>query len=219
MDISPIDLINIERFSNRVVSLAAYRLELQEYLRSKMSQVAPNLAALIGEVVSRIRVGFTVHMGPMMLYQNLSIHWNCVMKHISGADGPIIVCTVHHRIQLFLNKSPCRSFLCYRNWRYCFLTSGGSSSDLPCRQSNQPGQVPSLHSPDPGSREGPVQVLGHPLPAGETSGCSDGRAGLEQSWVTGVDKSPLEWSLSPLKHPHSLSSHSQCWGSKLEKHF
>lgn len=53
MDISPIDLINIERFSSRVVSLAAYRLELQEYLRSKMSQVAPNLAALIGEVVSR----------------------------------------------------------------------------------------------------------------------------------------------------------------------
>lgn len=53
MDISPIDLINIERFSSRVVSLAAYRLELQEYLRSKMSQVAPNLAALIGEVVSQ----------------------------------------------------------------------------------------------------------------------------------------------------------------------
>ncbi|KAM4613920.1 nucleolar protein 56 [Polymixia lowei] len=51
MDISPIDLINIERFSCRVVSLAAYRLELQEYLRSKMSQVAPNLATLIGEVV------------------------------------------------------------------------------------------------------------------------------------------------------------------------
>ncbi|XP_056128708.1 nucleolar protein 56 [Lampris incognitus] len=51
MDISPIDLINIERFCSRVVSLASYRLELQEYLRSKMSQVAPNLAALIGEVV------------------------------------------------------------------------------------------------------------------------------------------------------------------------
>uniref|UniRef100_A0A673ZCK4 Nucleolar protein 56 n=1 Tax=Salmo trutta TaxID=8032 RepID=A0A673ZCK4_SALTR len=44
MDISPINLINIERFSNRVVSLAAYRLELQEFLCSKMSQVAPNLA-------------------------------------------------------------------------------------------------------------------------------------------------------------------------------
>nr|XP_014345519.1 PREDICTED: nucleolar protein 56 isoform X2 [Latimeria chalumnae] len=51
MDISPIDLINIESFSNRVVSLAEYRKSLQEYLRSRMSQVAPSLSALIGEVV------------------------------------------------------------------------------------------------------------------------------------------------------------------------
>lgn len=71
MDISPIDLINIERFSDRVVSLAGYRLELQEYLRSRMSQVAPNLAALIGEVVGTT---FLLLVGPMMLYQNLSIH-------------------------------------------------------------------------------------------------------------------------------------------------
>ena len=59
MDISPIDLINIERFSNRVVSLADYRRGLQEYLRSRMSQVAPNLAALIGEVVSLRSGGIT----------------------------------------------------------------------------------------------------------------------------------------------------------------
>ncbi|XP_043076998.1 nucleolar protein 56 isoform X2 [Puntigrus tetrazona] len=51
MDISPIDLINIESFSSRVVSLTQYRQELQAYLRSKMDQVAPNLAALIGDVV------------------------------------------------------------------------------------------------------------------------------------------------------------------------
>lgn len=72
MDISPIDLINVERFSNRVVSLAAYRLELQEYLRSKMSQVAPNLAALIGEVV-RYSILFNFFCTKPMLYQNLSI--------------------------------------------------------------------------------------------------------------------------------------------------
>lgn len=58
MDISPIDLINIESFSSRVVSLTSYRLELQEYLRSKMSQVAPNLAALIGEVVRTLVTGY-----------------------------------------------------------------------------------------------------------------------------------------------------------------
>lgn len=76
MDISPIDLINIERFSDRVVSLAAYRLELQEYLRSKMGQVAPNLAALIGEVVRKFFKSFNLsdyEVGPMMLYHNLSI--------------------------------------------------------------------------------------------------------------------------------------------------
>lgn len=52
MDISPLDLINIESFSRRVISLSDYRKGLQEYLRSKMSQVAPSLSALIGEVVS-----------------------------------------------------------------------------------------------------------------------------------------------------------------------
>ncbi|XP_019410097.1 PREDICTED: nucleolar protein 56 [Crocodylus porosus] len=51
MDISPIDLINIESFSGRVISLSEYRKGLQEYLRSKMGQVAPSLSALIGEVV------------------------------------------------------------------------------------------------------------------------------------------------------------------------
>ncbi|KAF1531506.1 Nucleolar protein 56, partial [Eudyptula albosignata] len=51
MDISPLDLINIESFSSRVISLSEYRKGLQEYLRSKMSQVAPSLSALIGEVV------------------------------------------------------------------------------------------------------------------------------------------------------------------------
>ncbi|CAG0901329.1 unnamed protein product, partial [Darwinula stevensoni] len=51
MDISPVDLINIERFASRVVALAEYRRSLQDYLREKMHAVAPNLSALIGEVV------------------------------------------------------------------------------------------------------------------------------------------------------------------------
>ncbi|CAF1128124.1 unnamed protein product [Adineta steineri] len=51
MDISPIDLINIESFANRVIHLFEYRKSLQEYLKSKMGQVAPNLAMLIGEQV------------------------------------------------------------------------------------------------------------------------------------------------------------------------
>lgn len=50
-DISPIDLINIEMFARRVISLAEYRQKLHTYLLDKMHLVAPNLSALIGEVV------------------------------------------------------------------------------------------------------------------------------------------------------------------------
>jgi len=51
MDISPIDLINIECFSKRVTSLVEYRKNLIEYLKRKMHSVAPNLSVLIGEQV------------------------------------------------------------------------------------------------------------------------------------------------------------------------
>jgi len=51
MDISPMDLINIERFTDRVVALHEYRRELQEYLKDRMHSCAPSLASLIGEQV------------------------------------------------------------------------------------------------------------------------------------------------------------------------
>ncbi|CAG8523379.1 4891_t:CDS:2, partial [Acaulospora morrowiae] len=50
-DISALDMINIEHFADRVINLANYRKQLHEYLLSKMSNVAPNLSALIGEIV------------------------------------------------------------------------------------------------------------------------------------------------------------------------
>ena len=51
MDISPIDLLNIETFASRVIGLTDYRKELSAYLQSKMGLVAPNLSTLIGDVV------------------------------------------------------------------------------------------------------------------------------------------------------------------------
>ncbi|KAJ8945158.1 hypothetical protein NQ318_001623 [Aromia moschata] len=53
MDISEIDLLNIEMFAARVISLADYRKQLAEYLKSKMADVAPNLATLIGEQLTQ----------------------------------------------------------------------------------------------------------------------------------------------------------------------
>ena len=51
MDISPVDLINIEMFATRVVNLSEYRKRLAEYLHTKMNSVAPNLQVLIGDQV------------------------------------------------------------------------------------------------------------------------------------------------------------------------
>lgn len=51
-DISESDMENVSAFANRVVKLTDYRKSLFQYLVNKMSVVAPNLAALIGEVVA-----------------------------------------------------------------------------------------------------------------------------------------------------------------------
>ncbi|MCJ1415176.1 snoRNP complex protein nop56 [Xylographa parallela] len=50
-DISDADMENVTTFASRVVSLTNYRKSLHSYLVSKMGIVAPNLAALIGEIV------------------------------------------------------------------------------------------------------------------------------------------------------------------------
>jgi len=50
-DISPVDMINIQSFASRVVALAEYRKRLHLYLIEKMNVTAPNLSALIGELV------------------------------------------------------------------------------------------------------------------------------------------------------------------------
>lgn len=50
-DLSPLDLINVQTFAQRVMGLADYRKNLHDYLVAKMSDIAPNLAALIGDMV------------------------------------------------------------------------------------------------------------------------------------------------------------------------
>ncbi|KAL7580980.1 hypothetical protein ACA910_005794 [Epithemia clementina (nom. ined.)] len=52
MDCSDIDMINIVNFTSRMVKLAEYRKQLSLYLTDKMSVVAPNLSALIGDTVA-----------------------------------------------------------------------------------------------------------------------------------------------------------------------
>merc|ERR1712151_134819 len=50
-DIVEMDMTNIDHFANEVIKLAAMRKSLHEYLQNKMNLVAPNLCALIGEII------------------------------------------------------------------------------------------------------------------------------------------------------------------------
>merc|ERR1712137_3205 len=50
-EIVEMDMHNIDHFAGEVIKLSAMRTSLQEYLKVKMNLVAPNLAALVGEVI------------------------------------------------------------------------------------------------------------------------------------------------------------------------
>ena len=50
-ELSETDMENVTAFASKVVSLATYRKTLHTYLVEKMGVVAPNLAALLGEVI------------------------------------------------------------------------------------------------------------------------------------------------------------------------
>lgn len=50
-DIVEMDMKNIDHFASEVIKLANMRKSLHEYLKAKMDLVAPNLSALIGEII------------------------------------------------------------------------------------------------------------------------------------------------------------------------
>jgi RNA processing factor Prp31 len=51
-DVSEFDMEAISRLTSRAVSFNNYKIEVSEYLIQKMNDVAPNLSALIGEIVA-----------------------------------------------------------------------------------------------------------------------------------------------------------------------
>ncbi|OVA15046.1 Nop domain [Macleaya cordata] len=50
-EVSELDLINIKELCDQVLALSEYRAQLYDYLKSRMNTIAPNLTALVGELV------------------------------------------------------------------------------------------------------------------------------------------------------------------------
>ncbi|KAI3520607.1 hypothetical protein L1887_10057 [Cichorium endivia] len=50
-EVSDLDLVNIKDLCDQVLSLSEYRAQLYDYLKSRMNTIAPNLTAIVGELV------------------------------------------------------------------------------------------------------------------------------------------------------------------------
>lgn len=50
-EISDSDINHINSLCDQVIAISAYRAQLAEYLRNRMNAIAPNLTALVGELV------------------------------------------------------------------------------------------------------------------------------------------------------------------------
>ncbi|KAL5983899.1 Ribosomal RNA processing protein 1 A [Asimina triloba] len=50
-EVSDLDLANIRALCDQVLALSEYRAQLYDYLKSRMNTIAPNLTALVGELV------------------------------------------------------------------------------------------------------------------------------------------------------------------------
>lgn len=50
-DISELDIIHITQLCDQIIELMQYRSHLSEYLKDRMNTLAPNLTALIGELL------------------------------------------------------------------------------------------------------------------------------------------------------------------------
>ncbi|ODN80328.1 nucleolar protein 58 [Cryptococcus wingfieldii CBS 7118] len=67
-EIADSDLAHINQLSDQVISISEYRTQLSEYLRNRMQAIAPNLTALVGELVGARLIS---HAGSLM---NLAKH-------------------------------------------------------------------------------------------------------------------------------------------------
>ena len=78
-EISEEDLTNITNLCDQVLEISDYRTQLYEYLKNRMMAVAPNLTALVGELVGARLIA---HAGSLL---NLAKHPSSTVQ-ILGAE-------------------------------------------------------------------------------------------------------------------------------------
>ena len=138
-DISPIDLINIETFARRVISLAEYRQKLSTYLAGAWGSRRGG-----GGEACRVLAAVATHARCPSSTAPTSSH-PVLTRPCAGAPAAYVcACRQDGRS----GPQPGGA-----HWR-----PRGRAPHIPRRLADQPGQVPRLHGADPGRGEGAVQV-------------------------------------------------------------
>jgi nucleolar protein 56 len=104
-----VDLINIELFAQRVIALVEYRKQLHSYLVSKMQDVAPNLAVLIGEMVGARLISHAGSLTNLAKYPASTVQ-------ILGAEKALFRYCSSHGLKYFM-----MSLISY--FAFCWVTS------------------------------------------------------------------------------------------------
>jgi nucleolar protein 58 len=63
-DISELDNMNIQELCEQILQISAYRTQLFDYLKNRMTALAPNLTSLLGELVGARLIS---HAGKLMI--------------------------------------------------------------------------------------------------------------------------------------------------------
>ena len=64
-EISDLGIINIKSLAEQVLSMSEYRIQLFDYLKNRMNEIAPNLSILLGELVAARLISIS-HSGSLM---------------------------------------------------------------------------------------------------------------------------------------------------------
>ncbi|KAG6487778.1 hypothetical protein ZIOFF_056382 [Zingiber officinale] len=87
-EVSDLDLVNIKELCDQVLALSEYRAQLYDYLKSRMNTIAPNLTALVGELVGARLIA---HGGSLL---NLAKQPGSTVQILGAEKGLILKCMI-----------------------------------------------------------------------------------------------------------------------------
>ncbi|KGB75750.2 nucleolar protein 58 [Cryptococcus deuterogattii R265] len=159
-EISDSDMAHIHSLCDQVISISEYRTQLSEYLRNRMQAIAPNLTALVGELVGARLIS---HAGSLM---NLAKHPASTVQILGAEKALFRALKTKHDTPKYgliyhaslIGQAPQNSRVRWPVWLLPRLPSQSVSTPFPTPTLDQTSLLPRLESPTESSSS-PGSVL------------------------------------------------------------